>query len=79
MNKQELIKHFEEMDYVSIHQMGKQSFIDLIEQLDEPQKTVVPQFVVDWYEENKDDFEGNLFRFINRLPAMYQDGEFSEF
>ena len=42
-------------------------------------KPVVQQFVADWYEENKDDFEGNLFRFINRLPAMYQDGEFSEF
>lgn len=79
MNKQELIKHFEELPYVSIHQMGKKSFIDLIEKLDEPQKPVVQQFVADWYEENKDDFEGNLFRFINRLPAMYQDGEFSEF
>lgn len=48
MNKQELIEHFEELPYVSIHQMGKKSFIDLIEQLDEPQKTVVPQFVADW-------------------------------
>ena len=47
MNKQELIKHFEEMEYVSIHQMGKKSFIDLIEKLDEPQKPVVPQFVAD--------------------------------
>ena len=37
MNKQELIKHFEEMEYVSISQMGKKAFIDLIEQLDEPQ------------------------------------------
>ena len=50
MNKQELMKHFEEMEYVSIHQMGKQSFIDLIEQLDEPQKVQVPQFVADWIE-----------------------------
>ena len=24
-------------------------------------KTVVPQFVADWYEENKDDFEKNIF------------------
>lgn len=53
MNKQELIKHFEEMDYVSIHQMGKKAFIDLIEQLDEPQKPVVPQFVADWIEKGK--------------------------
>ena len=53
MNKQELIKHFEEMEYVSISQMGKKSFIDLIEQLDEPQKVKVPQFVADWIEEGK--------------------------
>lgn len=53
MNKQELIKHFDELPYVSIHQMGKKSFIDLIEQLDEPQKPVVPQFVADWLEEGK--------------------------
>lgn len=48
MNKQELIEHFEELPYVSISQMGKKSFIDLIEQLDEPQKVTIPQFVADW-------------------------------
>lgn len=53
MNKQELIKHFEEMEYVSISQMGKKSFIDMIEQLDEPQKPVVPQFVADYIEESR--------------------------
>lgn len=42
-------------------------------------KPVVKQFVADWYKEHKDDFEGNLFRLINRIPAMYQEGEFSEF
>lgn len=51
MNKQELIKHFEEMEYVSISQMGKKAFIDLIEQLDEPQKVKVPQFMADLIEE----------------------------
>ena len=61
MNKQELIKHFEEMEYVSIHQMGKKAFIDLIEQLDEPQKPVVQQFVGGLVRKNKEDFEINLF------------------
>lgn len=37
MNKKELIKYFEDLPYVSITQMGKKSFIDLIEQLDEPE------------------------------------------
>ena len=53
MNKQELIKHFEEMEYVSVSQMGKKAFIDLIEQLDEPQKVVIPQFVADWIDNMK--------------------------
>lgn len=79
MNKQELIKHFEEMEYVSVSQMGKKAFIDMIEQLDEPQKVKVPQFVADWYEENKDDFEGNLFRCINTISSMYEDEELNEF
>lgn len=50
MNKQELIKHFEDLPYVSVSQMGKKAFIDMIEQLDEPQKVTVPQFVADWIE-----------------------------
>lgn len=54
MNKQELIKHFEEMEYVSISQMGKKAFIDLIEQLDEPQKPVVPQFAADYIKYTKE-------------------------
>ena len=47
MNKQELIKHFEDMPYVSVSQMGKKSFIDMIEKLDEPQKVTIPQFVAE--------------------------------
>lgn len=50
MNKQELIKYFEDLPYVSVSQMGKKAFIDMIEQLDEPQKVTVPQFVADWIE-----------------------------
>lgn len=53
MNKQELIKYFDELPYVSITQMGKKSFIDLIEQLDEPEKVKVPWFVADWIETAK--------------------------
>lgn len=53
MNKKELIKYFEDLPYVSITQMGKKSFIDLIEQLDEPEKVKVPQFVADWIETAK--------------------------
>ena len=54
MNKQELIKHFEEMEYVSISLMGKKSFIDMIEQLDEPERVQIPQFVADHLKKSKE-------------------------
>lgn len=67
MNKQELIKHFEELPYVSITQMGKKSFIDLIEQLDESEKVVVPQFVANYieYAKNTDWDLQDLFKLID--------------
>lgn len=68
MNKQELIKHFEEMEYVSISQMGKKSFIDLIEQLDEPQKVTVPQFVADWIEYAKNEEGYNVVGAVTEAP-----------
>lgn len=42
-------------------------------------KPVVPQFVADWYEEHKDDFETNLFRAVDLIPSDYEEGELSEF
>lgn len=65
MNKQELIKHFEELPYVSITQMGKKSFIDLIEQLDEPEKVKVPQFVAEHIEWTKEE-DFHLLGAMNR-------------
>ena len=64
MNKQELIKHFEDLPYVSVSQMGKKAFIDMIEQLDEPDKPVVKQFEADWYEDCKDNLEYNIWSYI---------------
>ena len=80
MNKQELIKHFEEMEYVSIVQMGKKAFIDMIEQLDELQKPVVKQFVADWYEEHKDNLEYNIWDWTkyNLEPKKRENVIFSQ-
>lgn len=69
MNKQELIEHTKGLknlfgnkaEYIEID-----AAIKLIEQLDEPQKTVVPQFVADYIKyaiENDWDFQG-LFKCI---------------
>ncbi|VSC93004.1 phage protein [Streptococcus pneumoniae] len=58
MNKQELIKEFREIGIYNLSIFGTEikgipteSAITLIEQLDEPEKVKVPQFVADWIEE----------------------------
>lgn len=67
MKKEELI---EEIKGIKYHNASKRQWIDrelvlgLIEQLDEPQKVQVPQFVADWYEEHKDDFEYEVWDWI---------------
>lgn len=35
-----------------------------LEQLDEPQKVTIPQFVADWYEKHKYDLEYNIWKYI---------------
>lgn len=68
MNKQELIDKHEEsyeiirMDFPHIKVLNE--LWDDIKQLDEPQKPIVPQFVADWYEANKDNFETKLFSYL---------------
>lgn len=42
-------------------------------------KPVVKQFVADWYEENKDDFEIKLFRFIESLSEPCTENDPIEF
>ena len=82
MNKQELIEKIDNLQYSlswNIPRINKEIVLDLIEQLDEPQKVQVPQFVADWYEANKDDFEGNLFRCIDRMPDLFSGEELSDF
>ena len=66
MNKQELIKHYEDMSE-KLHVFPVVAISRILEdlrQLAEPQKVVVPQFVADWYEKNKDEFELNLWVFL---------------
>ena len=58
MNKQEFIERMKSLknifgnksEYIKID-----AVIELVSELDEPQKPVVPQFVADWIEECKDD------------------------
>lgn len=57
MNKQELISRIKR---TLVHGTVREQVLKLVEQLDEPQKPVVPQFVADWYEEIKGEFYLNL-------------------
>ena len=63
MNKQELIKKYEEYEN-GLFDIGAraacQLFLKDLEQLDEPEKVKVPQFVADWYEINKDNLDKNI-------------------
>lgn len=76
MNKQELIKIYEDTSCTLISING---VLEDLRQLDEPQKPVVPQYVADWYEEHKDDFEIALFRCIDHIPSVYDEGDLNEF
>ncbi len=72
MNKQELIYKIEKLPYnlgpiVDAMKINRAGLIKLIEQLDEPQRVEVPQFVVDWYEEHKDDLEISIFHYVNNI------------
>ena len=42
-------------------------------------KAKVKQFVADWYEENKDDFEGNLYRCAYNIPSAFDSAKLNEF
>lgn len=79
MNKQELIGKYEYLNHNYFRRVDTSEVLRDLKQLDEPQKPVVPQFVVDWYEENKDDFEFNVWDWIafSNEPEKLENKEFS--
>nr|DAR36690.1 MAG TPA: Protein of unknown function (DUF1642) [Caudoviricetes sp.] len=66
MNKQELIKHIEDLPYkegliVDKIDISRKGLLELVNQLDEPQKVTIPQFVANWIANVK----RNGFKFRN--------------
>lgn len=69
MNKQEIIDELEYNQHPlasSQEEIEWNNALDLAvdiikEELDEPEKPVIPQYVAEWYEDNKDGFEFNLY------------------
>ena len=67
MNKQEVIDKLKAAipdktldDYQRVEEIALTYALELVEELG---KVTVPQFVADWYEENKDYLEWNLYEF----------------
>lgn len=70
MNKQEVIEKIEKekSNLNAWEDLTRNRALDdalaIVRKLEEPEKPVVPQFVADWYEKNKDDFEFNIFYYL---------------
>ena len=68
MNKQEAIekKKKEKSNFNAwedlVRNRAFEDALTIVKKIDEPEKPVVPQFVADWYDDNQDDFEFNLYR-----------------
>lgn len=82
MNVKELIEKYKSYEgkwNAKRAELARQIFLEDLKQLDEPRKVKVKQFVADWYEENKDDFEGNLFRYIINISSIFDGAKLNEF
>lgn len=82
MNVQRLIEKYKKLEGVwdaEGAELARQIFLQDLEQLDKPKTVKVKQFVADWYEENKDDFEGNLFRCVHNIPSIFDGAKLNEF
>lgn len=66
MNKQELIKRIEQLfAFGSRDYIERNEVLNLVKQLDEPQKVVVPQMVADWIDVCKENLAIGLYTAMN--------------
>lgn len=78
MNKQELIEEIEDLKDLNQLFGNNPGYIKIdtvmgvVSKLDEPQKPVVPQFVADWYEKHKDDFEFNVWDYVYMFDTKWE-------
>lgn len=83
MNKQELIKKYKRLEGVwdaPGAETARQIFLQDLDQLSEPEKVKVPQFVADWYKEHKDNLEYNIWDWMkyNLEPKKQENVIFSQ-
>ena len=60
-NETEIMGSETSENYPHEQMVDREEVLNLIDQLDEPVKVVVPRFVADWYESNKDDLELEIY------------------
>lgn len=82
MNKQEAIEKIEKLKGLNIKEKNlildiemipKGEALEIVDQLDELEKTVVPQFVADFYESIKDNFETKLYNYFVEFYNGWED------
>lgn len=74
MNKQEAIKKIEQMgeyEHFVDEPISKASVFNILNQLDEPEKVTIPQFVADWIEESKKSCE-NVVEFFEYRSSSFE-------
>ena len=79
MNKQEAIELLREMAQESskiakIHAVYIDSIVEVVNEIDEPQKVVVPKFVAEWIERRK-----KLFTLYYTLTTIKEDMKYENF
>lgn len=71
MNVKELIEKYEYLNHNYFRRVDTSEVLRDLKQLDETQKPVeVPQFVADWYENNKDYLEFYIFDYVYRFDQQ---------
>ena len=59
--------------YIAGYGVARKEILEDLKQLDEPQKPVVPKFVAEWFEENKDDLDTAIFGYLVLWEERYTD------
>ena len=78
MELNEFINGLQTLSY-SVNRVSILSLIDDLKKIEKSKKVKVPQFVADWYREHMDDLETALFRCVDIIPRVYEDGELNQF
>lgn len=78
MELNEFINGLQTLSY-SVNRVSILPLIDDLKKIEKSKKVKVPQFVADWYREHMDDLETALFRCVDIIPRVYEDGELNQF